>query len=64
MSHNQMSALTWSLIFGGLLGAALGGTLLRRDASFGWLLLGAGVAAVAGGIVLVWRRSRWPDDAA
>jgi membrane protein DedA with SNARE-associated domain len=64
MSHNQMSALTWSLIFGGMLGSALGWTLLRSSPNFGWLLLGASVVAVIIGIVLVWWRSRWPDDAA
>lgn len=64
MSHNQMSALTWSLIFGGLLGSALGWTLLRSNPGFGCWLLGAGVVAVVIGIVLVWWRSRWPNDVA
>ena len=64
MSSNRMSALTWSLIFGGLLGFALGWTMRLSDAVVGWVLLGASVLAIVSGIVLVWSRSRWPDDAA
>ncbi len=62
VTHNQMSALTWSLIFGGLLGAAIGGTMIQGHATFGWCLVGAGALGVVTGLVLIWVRSRWPDD--
>jgi hypothetical protein len=61
MSPSGLSAWTWSLIFGGMLGLALGLTVRRTDALLGWILIVASGAAVAVGIVLIWVRSTMND---
>ena len=50
--------LVWVLIFGGLLTLVLG--LATRDASAAtsWTLISLGALATAGGVVLIWVRSR------
>jgi hypothetical protein len=63
MSSARMSVLTWTLIFGGMLGIAVGWTVRRGDAVFGWVLVGASLTAVVTGIVLVWVRSRMAPEA-
>lgn len=62
MTSAHMSALTWTLIFGGLLGFAVGWTVRRFDTVFGWALVSASVVAVATGVGLVWVRSRGRAD--
>jgi Zinc-ribbon containing domain len=58
MSSDRISAWTWSLIFAGMLFMAIGLTLRRSDAVFGWLLIGASGIAIAAGVVLIWVRSK------
>lgn len=62
MTSARMAAWTWTLIFGGMLGFAVGWSVRRGDAVFGWVLVGASLLAVATGVVLVWVRSRMADD--
>ena len=64
MSTPRIAALTWILIFGGLLGLGLGVTILRTEHVLGSLLIAACVAAILAGAVLIWVRSRMPmrDD--
>jgi L-2-hydroxyglutarate oxidase LhgO len=38
--------------------------MIHYHATFGWCLVGAGVLGVVTGVVLIWVRSRWPDDPA
>ncbi len=56
--------LVWVLIFGGLLTLVLG--LATRDASAAtsWTLISLGALATAGGVVLIWVRSRLRLDSA
>lgn len=64
MSKNALvwiERLIWLLIFGGLLLACLGLFLVRGgDPVWGWVLIGKGGTAVAGGVLLIWLRSLWP----
>lgn len=64
MSKNAlvwMERLIWLLIFGGLLFACLGLFLVRGGVPvWGWVLIGKGSLAVAGGVLLIWLRSLWP----
>ncbi|KNZ31694.1 MAG: hypothetical protein AD742_17180 [Methylibium sp. NZG] len=58
LTAGQIEALTWVLIFGGMLALALGLVVSRSDAA-----LGIGIAVVAGvaivvGVVLIYVRSR------
>lgn len=53
--------LVWVFIYGGLLAASLGLFVLEGgDELLGWLLIGKGLTAAAGGVVLIVLRSRWP----
>ena len=58
MSNARFDALTWALIYGGLLVVSFSLFVLPGSASFGWTLLLVGAAATAAGIALVWVRSR------
>ena len=54
----RLQALTWLLIYGGLLTLVLGLAVERLDDDAGWtLVLGGGIGAVAG-FVLIYVRSR------
>ena len=61
MSRQRMEALVWILIYGGLLSAALGWFLSPLSGPWGELLITAGFAAVAAGVVLIVVRSRAKD---
>jgi len=56
----RLEALIWVLIYGGLLGGSLGFALERSGEAYGRGVVVCGALAVAGGIVLVWIRSRLP----
>ncbi len=58
LSTSRLAALTWVLIFGGMLMLALGLVVRRSDAALGWGMAGGSVAAIVVGVVLVWVRSR------
>ena len=57
----RIDVLVWTLIFGGLLVAALGFSLQRGGAGYGWGVVVAGALLVVAGAVLVWWRSQLPD---
>ena len=50
--------MAWILIYGGLFTLVLGLATLRRSAATGWPLVTVGGLLAAGGVVLVWVRSR------
>jgi len=58
MKTQTMEKLIWTLIYGGLLGVALGLSVQRSNDALGWgiAVLGGVVAAV--GAVLIYARSR------
>ena len=56
----RLEALIWVLIYGGLLGGSLGFALERSGEAYGRGVVVCSALAVAGGIVLVWIRSRLP----
>jgi hypothetical protein len=58
MSNARLEALTWVLIYGGLLALSLALFVLRDSAPFGWTLVVGGGAATVAGVVLIWLRSR------
>lgn len=64
MSNPTLEKLTWRLIFGGIFLLMLGLWLPADAALLGMALAGAGALTVLVGVVLVWVRSRRPDDAA
>jgi hypothetical protein len=59
----RVDVLVWVLIYGGLLGAALGLAIEREGARFGWGFVVIGATAALGGAVLIWIRSRMSDPA-
>jgi hypothetical protein len=60
-SLQWIERLVWVFIYGGLLAASLGLFVLKGgDELLGWLLIGKGLTAAAGGVVLIVLRSRWP----
>jgi hypothetical protein len=50
--------LIWILIYIGLFAVVLGLATLSRSPAAGWSLVAVGSLLVAGGVVLVWVRSR------
>lgn len=54
----RLEIVLWAMIYSGLLVAAVGWALIRIDAAWGWLLIGAGALDAAVGVVLLWVRSR------
>ena len=54
----RLDALTWTLIYGGLLTPILGLWVESGDDDTSWLLVTAGTVAAATGIVLIYVRSR------
>ena len=57
-----LAAVTWVLILGGMLSLALGLVVRRSDADLGLTMAILSGIAIGVGIVLVWFRSRMPDD--
>ena len=61
MNNRQLEATTWTLIYAGLIGLVIGWVLRNAATGLAWaIMIAAGVAAIAGG-VLLWVRSRRPD---
>ncbi len=58
----QLEKITWWLIFGGMFAATLGYFTERESEATGWVLMIAGAAAIATGVVLVYARSRMKPD--
>jgi hypothetical protein len=56
-----VGALTWVLIFGGMLMLALGLVLRRTDPALGWAIAAVSIAAIMLGALLVWVRSRMKE---
>ena len=62
-STSRVAALTWVLIFGGMLMLALGLVVGRSDPALGWAIGAASIAAIVVGVLLIWVRSRMePGD--
>ncbi|MDH5540529.1 MAG: hypothetical protein OEY03_14100 [Rhizobacter sp.] len=61
-STAALATVTWVLILGGMLSLALGLVVRRSDADLGLTMAILSGIAIAVGIVLVWVRSRMPDD--
>ncbi|WP_119286701.1 hypothetical protein [Azohydromonas sediminis] len=61
MKTTTVETLAWVLIYAGLLVASLGGFVQRQHDALGWgLVVGGGMAAAAG-VVLIVVRSRMQD---
>jgi hypothetical protein len=58
----RLDALIWTLIFGGLFALVLGIAAHDDAVVAGWSLSVLGAIATATGIVLIWVRSRLPED--
>jgi hypothetical protein len=58
MKPSTVEALVWVLIYGGLLLLSLGLFVQRADGPLGWLLIATGGLLAAGGVVLIYLRSR------
>jgi hypothetical protein len=63
MKTTTLDKLIWALVYGGLLGLALGLSVQRTDPMLGWGLVTLGAAAAVFGTVLLVVRSRTKDDA-
>ena len=61
MTTRRISALTWVLIFGGILAFGLGLVVSRTDTELGWGITAFSIAAIVIGVVLVWVRSRMEE---
>jgi hypothetical protein len=61
ISTSRVAAITWVLIFGGMLMLALGLVVRRTDAGLGLGIAIVSVVAIAVGVVLVWARSRMKE---
>ncbi len=49
---------TWIMIYVAIVLVALGLSVSRSDVALGWVIAGPGIALIAGGIGLIWVRSR------
>ncbi len=58
MKTSTVEVLVWVLVYGGLLLLSLGLFVSRSDSLFGWLLVLAGGAVMAAGVVLIFLRAR------
>ena len=58
MKTSTVEALVWVLVYGGLLLLCLGLFVSRSSAALGWLMLLAGGATAAAGVLLIYLRSR------
>ena len=57
----RLGALTWILIYGGLLAMVWGVWVERSDEDAGWLMMAGGALAAAIGFFLIYIRSRIKD---
>jgi hypothetical protein len=62
MKNKTFEAITWFLIYGGLLMVGLGFFIRRQQEALGWAFVAAGVADTLGGAVMLWLRSRRGED--
>ena len=58
ISTGRVAALTWVLIFGGMLMLALGLVVGRSYPGLGWAIAAASIVAIVVGVLLIWVRSR------
>ena len=58
MTKRKLDIWVWVLIYGGMLGAGLGGFMQSRSPALGATLLVGGGAVAAIGVVLIFVRSR------
>jgi hypothetical protein len=58
MKLQTLDKLIWTLIYGGLIGVALGLSVARSDAAFGWVFVTLGAASSIIGAILIYVRSR------
>ncbi|MCR5865105.1 hypothetical protein [Aquincola sp. J276] len=58
MKPQTMEKLVWVLLYGGIILATLGYFVARTDENAGLLMQACGGVAVAGGVLLIWLRSR------
>ena len=58
MTSRRIDTWVWALIYLGMILIGLGLSLLRGDASLGWIIASIGAALVVAGIVLIGMRSR------
>jgi len=58
----RLDKLIWVLIFGGLFVLALGVATHEASAAAGWSLAIIGGLTALGGALLIWVRSRLPED--
>ena len=54
----RLGALTWVLIYAGLLAVLWGVWVERTDEDTGWLMMTGGALAAASGVALIYLRSR------
>jgi hypothetical protein len=58
MQKQRVEKWVWILVYGGLLSVSLGWFVQPGSDGLGWALMLAGAAAAAGGIALIFVRSR------
>ena len=63
LSAARVGALTWVLIFGGILMLGLGLVVRRSDTVLGWIIAALSIAAIVIGVLLIWVRSRMEKTA-
>ena len=61
MKTKKVEKWVWILIYGGLLVMGLGIAMERHGGDLGHLLVVGGIAAAAGGVALIFVRSRMKD---
>ncbi len=62
ISTARVAALTWVLIFGGMLMLALGLVVGRSEPGLGWAIAAASIVAIVAGVMLIWVRSRMESE--
>jgi len=60
MTNRTLESLVWVLVYAGMLVFGLGIWFLEHSLAIGSTLMVFGAAGVAGGVVLIWVRSRRP----
>ena len=61
MKTSTVETLVWVLIYGGLLGVGLGLAVQRYVEPLGWGIAVVGALVAAGGVALIYARSRMKD---